>query len=75
MTHLNAAGDDAVSVPAMRRLALTLFGPIASTFAGVGVVIALVSGASGLVPLLAAAIVGAVIALPVTWIVAKRIMG
>ena len=59
----------------MRRLALILFGPVASTLASVAVVAALVAGAGGLWPLLGAAALGGLLAVPVTWGVAWRMTG
>ncbi|MFN3146772.1 MAG: CTP synthetase [Paracoccaceae bacterium] len=59
----------------MRRLALILFGPIASTLASVSVVAALVAGAGGLWPLLGAAAFGGLLAVPVTLGVARRMTG
>ncbi len=59
----------------MRRLAMILFGPVASTLAGVCVVAALVAGAGGLWPLLGAAAVGGVLGVPVSWAVARRMAG
>ena len=55
----------------MSPLARALYGVIASTLAGTAVVIALVAGVSGLWPLLGAACIGAVLALPVAVFVAR----
>ncbi|MEL7211616.1 MAG: CTP synthetase [Pseudomonadota bacterium] len=57
----------------MIRLALTLYTMAAPTFAGIGVVIALVSGYGTLVPILAAAGIGFVLAIPAAYLVAKQI--
>jgi hypothetical protein len=59
----------------MFRLAATLYGMTSTTFAGTAVVVALVAGAKTLLPLLAAAGVGFVVALPVSLWVAMRIGG
>nr|WP_252734910.1 CTP synthetase [Octadecabacter sp. B2R22] len=53
---------------------MALFGVIASTLAGTFVVVALVSGVSGLWPLLGVAALGAVLALPAVWFI-SRAMG
>ncbi|MBU2994709.1 CTP synthetase [Octadecabacter sp. 1_MG-2023] len=58
----------------MNPVALALFGVIASTLAGTFVVVALVSGVSGLWPLLGVAALGAVLALPAVWFI-SRAMG
>ncbi|MCF2905295.1 CTP synthetase [Octadecabacter sp. CECT 8868] len=58
----------------MNPVALALFGVIASTLAGTFVVVALVSGVSGLWPLLGVAAFGAVLALPAVWFI-SRAMG
>ncbi|WP_224826419.1 CTP synthetase [Cognatishimia sp. MH4019] len=57
----------------MIRLALTLYTMAAPTFAGVGVVIALVSGYGTLAPILAAAGVGFIIAIPAAYLLAKQL--
>lgn len=57
----------------MFRLASVLFSIIAPTLAGIGVVVALASGNDTLQPILTGAAIGAVLAVPVTWGVAKRI--
>lgn len=59
----------------MPRLFPVFYSLVASTLAGVGVVIALVSGVAQLVPLIGAAVLGAAVAAPVTWIVARRMDG
>lgn len=59
----------------MIRLAAALFGVIASTLAGTAVVIALVAGATGLWALLGAALVGAALAMPVSYGVARALHG
>lgn len=57
----------------MLRLMMTLFSMIATTLMGVGVVIALTTGYGTLQPLLLAAAVGFVVALPVSWLVARAL--
>lgn len=57
----------------MARLMMTLFSMIATTLMGVGVVIALVTGHDTLTPILIAAACGFVLALPVSWLVARQI--
>lgn len=57
----------------MFRLASVLFSIVAPTLAGIGVVAALASGNDTLQPILIGAAAGAVLALPVTWVVAKKI--
>ncbi|WP_138469757.1 hypothetical protein [Poseidonocella sp. HB161398] len=57
----------------MLRLAALLYSLIGPTLAGTGTVIALVAGISSLAGLLLAAGAGALLALPVSWGVAKRL--
>ena len=57
----------------MTRLTLILFSMIGTTLAGSGVVIALTTGHDTLQPILIAAALGLVLALPVSWWVAKQI--
>jgi len=57
----------------MLRLAAVLFSLISTTLMGVGIVAVLVAGAGTLTPILAAAAVGFVLALPVSWQVARAI--
>ena len=59
----------------MFRIALLLFSMIATTLAGSAIVVALTMGYDTLMPVLAAAAVGFVAALPVTWAVARQIAG
>ncbi len=58
----------------MLRLAMTLFAVIATTLMGSFVVVALVTGYDTLQPVLAAAAAGFVAAIPVTWIVTKKLV-
>ncbi|EAQ11002.1 hypothetical protein BD830_104193 [Maritimibacter alkaliphilus HTCC2654] len=57
----------------MTRLVFMMHSIIGATLAGVAVVIALVSGVTGLWPLLASAVAGWVIAWPIAFVIAKRI--
>jgi predicted PurR-regulated permease PerM len=57
----------------MTRLMMTLFSMIATTLMGVGVIVALTTGNDTLKPILIAAAVGFVLALPISWWVAKQL--
>lgn len=57
----------------MFRLAALLFSLISPTLMGVGIVAVLVAGYGTLLPILIAAAVGFVLALPVTWQVARAL--
>lgn len=57
----------------MLRLASMLYLLIGTTLAGSAVVAALVAGQDTLKPILIAAILGFVAAVPVTWLVAKKV--
>lgn len=57
----------------MLRLALTLFSLISTTLMGTGVVLVLTMGMDTLTPILGAAAAGFLIALPISWVVAKQI--
>lgn len=57
------------------KIVMTFYGIIGSTLASVLVVVALVNGVSGLWPLLGAAAVGFVLGLPVSFFVARAMMG
>ena len=59
----------------MTRLTLILFSMISTTLMGVGVIIALTTGYDTLTPILIAAAVGFVLAVPASWFVSKQIMG
>jgi len=58
----------------MFRLASMLYSIIGTTLAGSLMVAALTAGYDTLIPILVAASVGAVVALPVTWLVARAIV-
>lgn len=55
------------------RLFFLMFTILLTTLAGTGVIAALTAGFDTLTPILIAAGAGALIALPVSWIVAKKI--
>ena len=55
------------------RLALILFSMIGTAMAGTGVIAVLTMGYVTLWPILAAAAAGAILALPVSWAVARQI--
>lgn len=57
----------------MFRLASLLFSIIATVLAGSAVVVALTTGHDTLVPIVTAAGLGCALALPVAWIVARKI--
>ncbi|MCL6284045.1 hypothetical protein M3P21_10940 [Ruegeria sp. 2012CJ41-6] len=57
----------------MLRLAFALFTLVSSALAGTGVIIVLSMGAVSLSAILGAAAVGFVLAIPATWLIAKRI--
>jgi predicted PurR-regulated permease PerM len=58
----------------MTRLAGILFSIISTTLMGVAIIVALVSGNDTLTPIVIAAVIGFVLAIPVTWIVTKKIV-
>lgn len=57
------------------KIVLTFYGVIGSTLASVLVVVALVNGVTGLWPLLGAALGGFILGFPVSYYVARRVMG
>lgn len=57
------------------KIIATFYGIIGSTVASILVVIALVNGVSGLWPLLGAAVVGFAVGLPVSYVVARALIG
>lgn len=57
----------------MTRVALMIFSVIATTLMGMGVVAVLTMGYVTAKAIIAAAVVGFVLALPVTWMVARSI--
>lgn len=58
----------------MLRLASMLYSLIGTTLAGSAVVVALVTGQDTLVPIVVAAALGFVAALPVTYLVARKLV-
>lgn len=57
----------------MLRLAMILYTLIATSLAGTGVIAVLVAGYGTLLPILVAAACGALLAAPVSWLVARRL--
>lgn len=57
----------------MLRLAAMLYGIVAMTLSGAGVIAVLVSGVSDVTPLLLSAAAGALVAAPVSYLVAARL--
>ncbi|HGG64475.1 MAG TPA: CTP synthetase [Rhodobacteraceae bacterium] len=57
----------------MVRLTLVLYSFISSTLAGILIIAVLAAGYGTLMPIIYAAIAGFVVALPVSWVVAKKI--
>ena len=58
----------------MLRLASMLYSLIATRLAGVGIIAVLVAGFGSVPAILTAAVVGAVAAVPVSWLVARQIV-
>jgi hypothetical protein len=59
----------------MFRLASMLYSIFGTSLAGIGVIAVLTMGYDTLIPILGAAAVGAIIAVPAALLVAKRILG
>lgn len=57
----------------MFRLASILFSMIATTLAGIAVIVTLVIGQDTLIPILIAAGVGFLLAIPATWFITMKI--
>jgi predicted PurR-regulated permease PerM len=57
----------------MTRLTLILFSIISTSLMGTGIVVALTMGLDTLTPILVAAALGFVLAIPVSWLVARQI--
>jgi preprotein translocase subunit SecF len=57
----------------MLSLMMTLFSMITTTTMGIAVVIALTMGLDTLQPLIIAAVIGFLVAVPVSWLVAKNL--
>ncbi|CAN1547144.1 hypothetical protein MCELHM10_02015 [Paracoccaceae bacterium] len=66
-------GHENIQGIARMRLMMVLYSMIATAMAGSGVIAVLTMGYATLWPILAAAVVGAVLALPVSWAVAREI--
>ncbi|WIY27679.1 hypothetical protein [Parasedimentitalea psychrophila] len=58
----------------MLRLASMLYSLISTSLAGVGIIAVLVAGFGSVPAILTAAVVGAVAAVPVSWLVARQIV-
>ncbi|MDO5612848.1 MAG: CTP synthetase [Paracoccus sp. (in: a-proteobacteria)] len=58
----------------MPRLFLLILSIAMGTLAGVGVIVVLVAGFSGAWPIIIGAAVGAVLSVPVSWLVARQIV-
>lgn len=58
----------------MTRLAGIMFSIISTSLMGIAIIVALTTGNDTLQPILIAAAVGFVAAIPVTWIVTKKIV-
>lgn len=56
------------------RLAMILFSLIATSLMGTAVVVALVMGRDTLTPILAAAGIGFVLSVPVTWAITRQLL-
>lgn len=57
----------------MTRLMMTLFSMISTTLMGVGVVVALTTGYGTLQPIMIAAAIGFILAIPVSYLVARQL--
>ncbi len=58
----------------MLRLSILLYSIIGSSLAGIGVVVALVMGMMTAQGIIAGAVIGALVGMPASWLVAKEIM-
>lgn len=57
----------------MSRLFMLLFSIICTTLAGIGIIVVLVIGRYDAASIIGAALAGGVAALPVTWLIARRL--
>jgi predicted PurR-regulated permease PerM len=57
----------------MLRLTLVLFSIISTALMGSAIIVALTIGQDTLIPILAAAAIGFVLAIPVSWLVARQL--
>lgn len=58
----------------MTRVMMLLFSMIATTLMGIGVVVVLTAGVVTYAAIIAAAVVGFLLAIPVSWLVAKQLV-
>lgn len=58
----------------MTRVMMLLFSMIATTLMGIGVVVVLTAGIVTYAAIIAAAVVGFLLAIPVSWLVAKQLV-
>lgn len=58
----------------MARLTLILFSIISTSLMGAAIVVALTMGLDTLQPIMVAAVIGFVAAMPVSWLVAKQLI-
>lgn len=59
----------------MTRLMMILYSMVSTTLMGVGVIVALTMGMVSVKAIVVAAVLGAILALPVSWLVAREIVG
>lgn len=57
----------------MTRLMMILFSMVSTTLMGVGVIVALTAGYGTLKPIVAAAVIGMILAIPVSYLIARRL--
>ena len=57
----------------MLRLTSLMYSFISATLAGIAIVVVLVAGYDTMMPIIYAAIAGFVVAIPVSWLVAKKV--
>ncbi|MEZ5751357.1 MAG: hypothetical protein R3D60_05095 [Paracoccaceae bacterium] len=57
----------------MLRLMMLLYSIVGTTLAGIGVVVAVTMGLYTMTPIIVSAAAGAILALPLTWYVAKQL--
>lgn len=59
----------------MTRLMMILYSMVSTTLMGMGVIVALTMGMVSVKAIVVAAVLGALLALPVSWLVAREIAG
>lgn len=59
----------------MFRIAAILYSIVATTMAGGGVIAVLSAGFTGALPIISAAVAGAVLAIPVSYLIAREMVG